>query len=130
MNTEYENVGTDSFKAVILPGVELPCPGYPTFKTLNVIDLEVDRINVQKVPFEKFLVIIPQCFEETQPEELEKYLIKLTKQNKKDVYINFPYQHEAFPVCFEDMFNIYTLFGDYYENKFTVQKNPQFKTEE
>ena len=28
------------------------------------------------------------------------------------------------------MFNIYTLFGDYYENKFTVQKNPQFKTED
>ena len=130
LNSEYESVGTDSFYPTILNGVQLPCPGYPSFKTLNIIDLEIDRVNVQKVPFEKFLVTMPQCIEETQPEELEKYLLKLTKQNKKDVFIDFPYQREAFPTCYEDMFNIYTLFGDYYENKFTVQKNPQFKTED
>ena len=130
LNSEYESVGTDSFKPMLLKGVELPCPGYASFKTLNAIDLEVDRVTVQKVSFEKFLVVIPQALEETQPEELEKYLLKLTKQNKKDVFIGYPYQHEAFPTCFEDMFNIYTLFGDYYENKFTVQKNPQFKTED
>lgn len=40
--------------------------------------------------------------EETQPEDLEKYLMKLTKQTKKDVFIDFPYQNEAFPMSFED----------------------------
>ena len=79
LNSEYESVGTEAFKPEILKGVELPSPGYPTFKTLNVIDLEIDRVTVQKVSFEKFLVVVPQCLEETQPEELEKYLLRLTK---------------------------------------------------
>ena len=48
------------------------------------------------------MAVIPQCIEETQPEELEKYLMKLTKQQKKDVFIDFPYQLEAFPMSFED----------------------------
>lgn len=67
------------------------------------------------------MVVIPQAIEETQPEELEKYLMKLTKANKKDVFIDFPHQNEAFPMCFEDQFSVYTLFGDYYENKYTIQ---------
>jgi len=48
------------------------------------------------------MVVIPQAIEETQPEELEKYLMRLTKANKKDVFIDFPHQNEAFPMCFED----------------------------
>lgn len=67
------------------------------------------------------MVVIPQCIEETQPEELERYLIKLTKQAKKDVFVDFPYQNEAFPMSFEDQFQVYTLFGDYYDNKYTIQ---------
>jgi len=35
--------------------------------------------------------MIPQCIEETQPEELEKYLLKLSKQPRKDVFVDFPY---------------------------------------
>ena len=50
------------------------------------------------------MVVIPQCIEETQPEILEAYLKKLVKAAKKDVYIDFPYQAEAFPMSFEDEF--------------------------
>ena len=67
--------------------------------------------------------------EETQPEDLEKYLMKLTKQTKKDVFIDFPYQNEAFPMSFEDQFSVYTLCGDYYENKYTIQVGSQPRNE-
>jgi 5'-3' exonuclease len=40
---EYENVGTKAFEPKILPGVKHPCPGYPSFKYLNVISLEPDH---------------------------------------------------------------------------------------
>ena len=75
------------------------------------------------------MVVVPQVIEETQPEELEKYLMKLTKQNKKDVFVDFPYQNEAFPMSFEDQFQVYTLFGDYYENKYTIQVGEQTRSE-
>ena len=79
LNDEYEKVGQDSFRPQLLPNIQQPCPGYPSFKTLNVNELFVDHVRVQRVQFEKFLVMIPQCLEETQPEELEKYLLKLCK---------------------------------------------------
>ena len=82
----------------------MPSPGYPTFKSLGVIELHYDSVYVHKQAFQKCMVVIPQCIEETQPEELERWLIKLTKQNKKDVFIDFPYQREAFPMSFEDEF--------------------------
>lgn len=102
LDTNYENVGTEAFSPKILPGVKLPSPGYPTFKTLGVIELKYDSVYVQKQEFKKAMVVIPQAIEETQPEELEKYLMRLTKANKKDVFIDFPHQNEAFPMCFED----------------------------
>lgn len=100
-----------------------PSPGYPTFKTLGVIELKYEGVYVKKQMFQKCLVVIPQCFEETQPEELEKYLLKLTKHARKDVFVGFPFQHEAFPMCFEDPLSVYTLYGDYYENKYTIQQS-------
>jgi len=60
-----------------MPGVSVPSPGYPSFKYLNVIDLEAEHKVVQKVSFVSWLVVMPQCIEETQPEELEKYLNKI-----------------------------------------------------
>ena len=121
IETDYENVGQTAFESRILKNVKLPSPGYPTFKTLGVIELHYESVYVKKQLFKKCLVVIPQCFEETQPEELEKYLLKLTKQPRKDVFVGFPYQHEAFPMSFEDPLSIYTLYGDYYENRYTIQ---------
>lgn len=36
------------------------------------------------------------------------------------MFINFPYQHEAFPVYFEDRYTIYTLYGDAYNNQYEI----------
>lgn len=91
INAEYEKVGETSFVPKILRNVRTPCPGYPTFKTLGVIELKYEGVYVRKQMFQKCLVVIPQCFEETQPEELEKYLLKLTKQTRKDVFVGFPF---------------------------------------
>ena len=48
LETEYESVGQDSFEPKILPRVKLPCPGYPSFKTLGVIDLKTDHVYVRE----------------------------------------------------------------------------------
>ena len=98
VETEYENVGQTAFSPKILPRVKLPSPGYPSFKTLGVIELKYDSVYVQKQMFQKCMVVIPQCIEETQPEDLEKYLLKLSKAHKKDVFIDFPFQREAYPM--------------------------------
>lgn len=70
------------------------------------------------------LVRIPQCIEETQPEKLEEYLWKITKQHNKSVYIDLPYLHEAFPMFFEDQFTCYTLFVDENNNFSTIYQQP------
>ena len=38
---EYENVGSLTFEARLLPHVRQPCPGYPSFKYLSCQDMEV-----------------------------------------------------------------------------------------
>lgn len=73
---------------------------------------------------------MPQCIEESQPEELEKYVNKLVNMPCKDVYVGFPFQQEAFAMYFEDKFTIYTLWGDVATNKFQLMKDKQFRTPE
>ena len=48
INTEYENVGQTPFSPKILRNVRTPSPGYPTFKTLGVIELKYDGVYVKK----------------------------------------------------------------------------------
>ena len=75
------------------------------------------------------MVTIPQAIEETQPEELEKWLDKLVRQMNKEVFVGYPFVHEAFPMYFEDKFTIYTLFGEVDKNNFKILKDPQFRNE-
>jgi hypothetical protein len=46
---------------------------------------------VQKVSFVQHLVVMPQCAEETQPEELENFVKKLVSASVKDVFVSFPF---------------------------------------
>jgi len=55
---------------------------------------------------------------------LEDFIDKLCKKAKKEVFVDFPFQKEAFAMYFEDRFTIYTVFGDVQTNQFTVQKSP------
>lgn len=73
-NNDYANVGQNCFNSKLLPGVNLPSPGFMSFKYLNVIDFEVDQVIVQKKSFERILVKIPQAIQETQPSKLEQYV--------------------------------------------------------
>jgi hypothetical protein len=106
-----------------MPGVIHPSPGYPSFKYLQVQALEPNHKIVYKVNFIQHMVTIPQCIEESQPEELEKWLNKLAGSSNKEVYVGFPFPHEAFAMYFEDKFTIYTLFGDVATNKFSIMKD-------
>lgn len=112
-----------------MPGVIHPSPGYPSFKYLQVQALEPNHKIVYKVNFIQHMVTIPQCIEESQPEELEKWLNKLAGSSNKEVYVGFPFPHEAFAMYFEDKFTIYTLFGDVATNKFSIMKDKQFRGE-
>lgn len=67
--------------------------------------------------------------EETQPEELEKWLNKLASSQNKEVFVGYPFLLEAFAMYFEDKFTIYTLFGDVAKNNFQILKDPQFRNE-
>lgn len=125
---DYEHVGEASFSPKLLPGCIIPCVGYPSFKQLNVIEVTYETIVVRKVQFQKLLIRIPQCREETQPEYLEEYLGKLAKQKDKHVFVDCPYQKEAWPIFFEDAFCVYTLHGDLNSNQFTIQQNAQTKS--
>ena len=48
IETDYENVGQTAFESRILKNVKLPSPGYPTFKTLGVIELHYESVYVKK----------------------------------------------------------------------------------
>jgi hypothetical protein len=115
--SEYERVGQISFESKLLKGVQHPCPGYPSFKYLGIQELMADHKVVQKVNFVQWLVVMNQCLEETQPQELEKYLNHMVKTGNTEVYVNFPWQQEAFPMYFEDKFHIFTIFGDMSKGK-------------
>jgi len=125
---EYENVGSMCFKSALMPGVKKPMPGYPSFEWLGVQELEPDHKVVQKVSFVRHMVKVPQCLEETQPEKLEEFIDKLCNATKKDIFVNYPFQSEAFAMYFEDKFTIYTLYGDVNTNTYTVTKSDQFRS--
>lgn len=71
---------------------------------------------------------MPQCIEETQPELLEAYLNKLVVATNKEGFCGFPFQKEAFAMSFEDKFTVYTISGDFVNNRFTLLKDKQYKT--
>ena len=106
----------------MLKGVKLPNIDYPSFKYLNINTFEYDVKTVNKVGFKRVCVSIPSCLEESKSENLEQYLNKFVKQSLKEVYVNFPYMHEAFPLIFEDKHNVYQIFGDAYTGVFKIHK--------
>jgi len=57
--SEYEKVGSMNFESRLLKGVVHPSPGYPSFKYLNIIEMEQDYKVVQKVPFLRHMVKVP-----------------------------------------------------------------------
>ena len=107
-----ESIGRQAFESRLLPGVVTPSPGYPSFAAWGVTDLLADSTYFRGQQYRTFLAAVPQCAEETQPEELERFLLQLVRQERRDVYVGFPYQLEAVPVRFDDPLSSYTLFLD------------------
>ena len=95
---------------------------------MNIKDLEWDDKVVQKVAFQRALVVIPQCIEESHPQSLEKWVKKLPNMRSKEVYVDFPSQIEAFPVYIDDKFCSYTLYGDVYADDFQLKTEEQFRS--
>ena len=58
-------------------------------------------------------------------DKLEDFVYKLAKNPHKDMFIDLPYQIEAFPTDFQDSKNTFTLYGDVYTNQFHVHKDSQ-----
>lgn len=56
---DYAEVGKFSFESKILNGVQTPCPGFPSFKYLNVTEIEYDSVVVNKRNFDVVMVKIP-----------------------------------------------------------------------
>lgn len=70
---DYEQVGNFSFDPVIHPKAVLPQVDYPSFKWLDVKEIEYDFKYVNKVNFKRVLVKVPSRPEEKNPDDLEKF---------------------------------------------------------
>lgn len=88
---DFDRIGTESFECKLLKGVHTPSMGYPSFKYLNVQELEVDTKVFAKVAFETMLAKIPKAPEDGSPDLLEKFIYNLSKKIRKDVFIDFPW---------------------------------------
>ena len=86
-----ESIGRQAFESRILPGIVMPSPGYPTFTAMGVTELLPDSVRFRDQRYRTFLAIIPQCIEETKPEELERLIQQLVAQERQDVFVGFPY---------------------------------------
>ena len=95
-------MGKHSFSSKLHPNVTVPCCDFPSFKWLGVNSIEYDTKVVNGVPMKRLLVKIPSYIEESSPEAFEKYIYNFCSQAQKELYVNFPYLNEAFPIVFED----------------------------
>ena len=124
---DYENVGSFCFPSKMLPGVVKPQPGFPSLLWLNVDSLDFAEVYVQKVCFHKALVKVPQYKEDTNGADFEDWIYKFANSRLKELYVNFPWQIEAFPLYFEDPYSVYSLSGDG-SGRVKVTKSRQTKT--
>jgi hypothetical protein len=106
----------------INPKAILPCIDFPSLKWLNITTIEYDKVVINKVPFKRVLVKAPQLEEEASTEALEMFCNRFIKTSTREVYVDFPYQNEAFPVAFEDKDFVYNIMGDVYGGFFSIKR--------
>ena len=111
-----EQIGKHCFASKMLPGVEIPCPGWQSFKYLNVRGTMIDQVKFMNKSQDRICLKIKQ----TEPENLENFVAEFAKLPDKHIYVGFPHQKEAFPISFEDESTIYTLNGNPYTNQIEV----------
>lgn len=112
MCDDYICCGTASFSAKLLPGARCPQPDLPSLHWLQVQDLEFREVYVQKVAFKQALAKIPKCKEDFSAADFEAYIGALCQSQSPELYVEFPWQVEASPLCFEDPHHIYTVYHD------------------
>lgn len=72
-------MGKYSFLPEINPKAIMPCIDFPSFKWLNITEIQYDSVVMNKVSFKRVLVKAPQLKEEESTEELEKFVHRFTK---------------------------------------------------
>jgi hypothetical protein len=107
IHSEYSDVGKYSFTSTLDKKVIVPCYDFPSFKWLNVINIEYEEVLINKVPFKICLAKIPSCKEESNPEELEKFVYDFVNLTVKELYIDFPWLNEGFPLYIESRDTVY-----------------------
>lgn len=100
MIDDYEKVGKFAFKPELLKGLRQPCIDFPSFTYLGVQEIGYDEKILHEVSFQRVLLKIPQAREDTATEYLEKRVNDFLKLPSKEVYVDFPFQYEAFPCYF------------------------------
>lgn len=129
-HNDYEKCGTFGFQHKLLNGVNLPCTDFPSLHWLGVVELDYTEKFVQKVAFKQCLAKIPHCKEDLSGAEFEDWIYKFAEQKNKELYVNFPYQIEGFPLYFEDPYSIYQITGNADTGQFSVTKLRQNKSKE
>ena len=106
----------------IHPNAVLPCLDLPSFRWLNITQIHYDYVVINKVSFKRVLVKAPQLPEEESTEALERFCNRYIQSSVREIYVDFPFQNEAFPVAFEDKDFVYNIMGDVYGGQFQVKR--------
>ena len=73
---------------------------------------------------------MPPTKEDAGTENLEAFVNGFIRMNQKEVYIDFPFQYEAFPTFFENKEFTYTVYGDDVSQIYKIHKDRQGMDEE
>jgi hypothetical protein len=122
---DYANCGKASFRSTLLKGVVSPQPDLPSLHWLQVADLEFRDVFVQKVAFKQALAKIPSRKEDYSATEFEAYVSDLAASSSPEIYVDFPWQIEASPVCFEDPDFVYQVYHDAAGMQISKSRNPK-----
>lgn len=80
-----------------------------------------------QVNFKQALVRIPQCKEDRNTADFEKFVAKFAEGKRNEMFVKYPYQVEAMVMSFEDTKNVYKIHTDPAKGTMKLKKYKQEK---
>lgn len=126
---DYEIDGKMSFISKLHPNVKIPAIDFPSLKWIGVNEIVYSEKYINKVAFQICEVKIPGCIEDTSGDKFEDWIYNFASSSQGQIFTDYPFQYESFPVKFEDPFSEYVLTPNsqnqgYEVKKLRQQKNP------
>lgn len=128
LQEEYQHVGQQQgFLAKLLPGVKTPQPGFPSLQWMGVQKLDFVEGRTWARMYRKAMVKMPQCKEDRDPKEFDKYLESFKKDKANEVFVKYPFQIEGVIEKFEDLRNVHKVTTNPETGEKKMKRYPQEK---